>query len=71
MIDLENLTIKKAREDLDKKVFSAVGVDNAEAMLTRAREHVRKTEFFCADITKEDVLQEKEKQRTQCVSGGL
>src|SRR3989344_4423408 len=29
MIDLENLTIKKAREDLDKKVFSAVDLASA------------------------------------------
>ncbi len=41
---------------LEDKVGLAVGIDNAEAMLARARACVKKAELICADITESDVL---------------
>ena len=41
---------------LENLTESAVGVDNAEAMLMRARARVQKAEIICADITQTDVL---------------
>lgn len=41
---------------LEDEVAEAVGVDNAEAMLIRARSHVKKAELILCDITAEDAL---------------
>ncbi|TSC71885.1 MAG: type 12 methyltransferase [Parcubacteria group bacterium Gr01-1014_70] len=44
---------------LESDVAEAVGVDNAEAMLVRARSHVKKAELVLADLTSQDVLMGK------------